>query len=124
MAMGVLRRGRAGGALRSAAVVRTGWGLALLIAPEVLLRMGGRATAPPVAVTVARVLGTRQLVQAVVTTALPAGRVAGVSAAVDAMHAATGAVLAVMSARWRPVALVDMTVAAGLAAAGWAGRRP
>ena len=105
--------------LRAAAVARTGWGLALLLAPDALARAGRRPSATPAAVTVARVLGTRQLAQAVVTTARPSASVAAASAAVDLLHAATGVGLAAVSPRWRRIALVDAGVAAGLAACGW-----
>jgi hypothetical protein len=83
-----------------------------------VLRRAGRRP-PAAAVTVARVLAARQLVQAAVTATEPAPRVAGVSAAVDALHAGTGVALAAVSARWRRVALVDAAVAGALAASGW-----
>ncbi|MDI6100227.1 SDR family oxidoreductase [Actinoplanes sp. NEAU-A12] len=111
------------GPLRAAALARTGWGLALLAAPEVLARIGQRPPAGPAALAVARVLGARQLAQAVVTTARPSAAVAAASAAVDTLHAATDVGLAAVSPRWRSVALVDAAVASGLAACGWIAHR-
>jgi NAD(P)-dependent dehydrogenase (short-subunit alcohol dehydrogenase family) len=112
------------GRLTSAAVVaRAGWASVLLFAPERVLRIGGRPSAPPAAVAVARVLGARQLTQAIVTATRPSGPVAGTGAAVDAIHAGTDVVLAAISARWRRIALIDATIAAALAASGWRSAR-
>jgi hypothetical protein len=102
----------------AAAAARAGWGVVLLLAPQRVLRIGGRPPAPRAAVAVARVLAVRQLAQAVVTTAWPAGWVAGASAAVDAIHAGTDVGFAATSARWRRIALVDAAIAAALAACG------
>ncbi len=113
------RQGPAAAPLRSAAVARAGWGAALLLTPELLLRIGGRPPAPAAAIAVARVLGARQLLQAVVTTAAPTARVARLSAATDTLHAGTDAWLAAVSRRWRRIALIDTAIAGGLAAAGW-----
>ena len=109
--------------MRGAAVARAGWGCVLLVATGRVLRVGGRPPAPPAALAVARVLGARQLVQAAVTAVRPGGPVAGVSAAVDALHAATDVALAAVAPRWRRIALADTAVAAALAAAGWRARR-
>ena len=108
--------------LRSAAV-RAGWACVLLLATDRLLRIGGRPPAPPAAVALARILGTRQLVQAAVTAGKSTASVAGVSTAVDAVHAGTDLGLAAASRRWRRVALIDAVIAAGLAASGWRARR-
>jgi short-subunit dehydrogenase len=123
LAMTALRRrtgrpepGRLGSA---AAVARAGWASVLLLAPERVLRIGGRPSPPAAAVAVARVLGARQLAQAVAVAARPSGPVAGAGAVVDAIHAGTDVGLAATSARWRRIALIDATVAAALAAAGW-----
>ncbi|GAA2861120.1 hypothetical protein Acy02nite_57550 [Actinoplanes cyaneus] len=73
--------------------------------------------------TVARVLGARQVAQALVIAARPSPRVAGLSVLVDAAHASTCVWLAVTSGRWRPTATVDALIAVGLAAAGWQARK-
>ncbi|GAB2568032.1 hypothetical protein Aab01nite_44000 [Paractinoplanes abujensis] len=110
--------------IRVTGPARAGWGAALLLVPEPLLRRAAGAPVPAAATTVARVLGTRQLVQAVVMTAVPGRRAAGLSAAVDALHAATGVALAVASPRWRRIALADAAFATVLAVAAWRSRTP
>ncbi|MFI1993007.1 hypothetical protein [Actinoplanes sp. NPDC020271] len=91
--------------------------------PEKVLEWGGRGTPTATAVAVARVLGVRQIVQAVVTSARPSPQVAGLSAMVDAAHASTGVWLAATSPRWRPIATADAAFACGLAVVGWLARR-
>ncbi len=112
------------GPVRAAAVARAGWGCTLLFAPERVLALGTRGPAPRVAVTVARVLGARQLVQAAVTAARPTGPVTAAGLAVDGLHAGTDLGLAAVSRRWRRIALIDAVVGAGLAAAVRASGRP
>ncbi|MEV6493539.1 SDR family oxidoreductase [Actinoplanes sp. NPDC051633] len=114
----VRRLRRRPGRLGAAAVARAGWGSVLLLAPEMVLRIAGRAPATPAAVTVARVLGARQVAQAVVTVAQPSRPVALAGAAVDAIHASTDVGLAVASGRWRRIALIDAAIASVLAASG------
>ncbi|BBH70627.1 hypothetical protein ACTI_73120 [Actinoplanes sp. OR16] len=94
--------------MRVSTVARVVWGAALVIAPRVLLRAGGRADASPGAVAFARVLGARHLVQA----AVPVHRWGVV---VDAAHAVQQLTLAAASPRWRTAALVDAAVATALA---------
>ncbi|GID31977.1 SDR family oxidoreductase [Paractinoplanes brasiliensis] len=121
VALEAVRRWNAAGPahpMRAATMARTGWASALLLAPEVLLRTAGRPV-PAAATVVARVLGTRQILQAAVTTAAPTARVTLLSAALDALHASTGLALAAASPRWRRIALVDATIATGLAVAAW-----
>jgi NAD(P)-dependent dehydrogenase (short-subunit alcohol dehydrogenase family) len=106
-------------ASRATAAVRAGWGGALLMMPGMLLRAGGLSPVSTAAVTAARVLGARHLLQAALTAVRPTASVAVLGAAVDAAHAGTDVLLAVASARWRRTALTDAAVAAGFAAAGW-----
>ncbi|WIM93329.1 hypothetical protein ACTOB_005306 [Actinoplanes oblitus] len=101
-----------------AAAARAGWGCALLLAPETLLRLGGRPAPAPALTALARVLGARQIVQAAVLTAWPAGAVARCGAAVDVLHATSDLGYAAASPRHRPVVLLDAAIGAGLAAAG------
>ena len=105
------------------AVVRAGYGTALLLVPERILALGARPPFPPPAAAVARVLGARHVLQAVVTVAAHAGPVLGAGALVDAAHAGTDVALAAVSPRWRRIALADATVAALFAAGGWTGWR-
>jgi hypothetical protein len=110
------------------AAVRAGWAGVLLFLPV----RRRHALVPPAAVTAARVLGLRHLLQATLTVAAPRGPVAGLGAVVDTVHAGSCLALAALSPRWRRVALLDAVVESGFAAAGWRttlrpsreGRRP
>lgn len=101
------------------AAVRAGYGTALLLVPERVLALGARPPFPPPAAAVARVLGARHVLQAVVTVAAPTGRVLGAGALVDASHGSTDVALAAVAPRWRRIALADAALAAILAADGW-----
>jgi hypothetical protein len=100
---------------RSLAAVMVGWGALLLTATRPLLRRlsGSRPSSRDVAVT--RVLGVREVAQGVVLAVAP--RTAAVGGAVDALHAASMLLLAVLSRRHRRAALVSAAVAALLATA-------
>lgn len=65
-----------------------------------------------------RVLGGRQLVQALVTYLAPEAKVATAGAAVDAIHALSMVALAMISSRWRRAALTEAVVATALAGVG------
>ncbi len=97
---------------------RGGLGAAQLLFP-------GRASrpltgAPPDRRTrqVVRILGGRQLIQALATGADPTATMLAVGAAVDVIHGLTMVVLAVVDRRRRRVALGDALIAAAFA---WAG---
>ncbi|GIF42655.1 hypothetical protein [Actinoplanes xinjiangensis] len=109
--------------MRISTTARVVWGGALLIAPQALLRAGAGRDASRAAITVARVLGARHLLQAAVTMAAPTPRVVAFGAVVDALHAVQQLTLAVVSPRWRAAALVDTAIAVALAAAPASGRR-
>jgi NAD(P)-dependent dehydrogenase (short-subunit alcohol dehydrogenase family) len=104
--------------VRAFAGLRGSWGVLLLAAPATVVAALGR---PPStgSVTVIRVLGARQVVQAVLTGAFPTSMVLGAGAVVDALHALTGALLGKAAPRWRHAGLADATLAAGLAGTGW-----
>jgi hypothetical protein len=72
---------------------------------------------------VIRVLGIRQLSQALVTGTQPSAAVLLVGAEVDAAHAASMITLALCSRRWRRAALVDAMIASLFALAGAAAAR-
>jgi hypothetical protein len=110
--------------VRATALARAGWAGVLLVVPEVVLRAGGPGPVPAAAVTVARVLAARHLLQAAASALTPTGPVAGLGAVVDTLHAGSCVALAAMSPRWRRAALLDAAVEAGFAAAGWAGSGP
>jgi hypothetical protein len=101
------------------AVVRAGWGCALLLGAERILAMGADRPIPASVTAITRVLGARQLLQAATTALAPSGPVVGLGAVVDALHAGTSLSLAAVSRRWRRVALIDAVVDVALAGAGW-----
>jgi|tagenome__1003787_1003787.scaffolds.fasta_scaffold20650909_3 hypothetical protein len=117
------RRTRSG-PIRIIALVRAGWAGVLLLAPRRILRVAGCQQVPAASVTVARVLGARHLVQAVVSAAAPSGGVAGLGAVVDTLHAASCAGLAAMSPRWRRPVLLDAVIESGFAVAGGQSSQP
>ncbi|MGH9082815.1 MAG: hypothetical protein ACRDY3_00790 [Acidimicrobiales bacterium] len=88
---------------------RLAWGLGLLAVPARVVRaMGGTPT--PGATRVVRVLGARQVAQALVTYR-DGGRHRFLLAAVDGAHAATALALAAGDRRWRRPALTDAAIA-------------
>jgi len=116
-------------------LVRAGYGVALLCAPQVLIRLAGdpvtgqpagasRARPGRRACGVARVLGARHLIQAGLTAvALRAAEPdpslpLGLGAAVDVLHATTMVGLAAVDRGARRVALADTGVEMVLAVAG------
>jgi len=102
---------------RAAALLRSAWGGTLLLRGRAVLNsFGDRPTSG--SLVVARILGGRQIVQGVVTAALPEPAVLAGGAAVDVLHSATAVGLAVASRRWRTVAVTDAVVAATLAGTG------
>ena len=105
----------------AAAVVRGGWGCALLLMPDRILRLGSSgAPVPAVALATARVLGARQVLQSVTTLLAPVPAVVGAGAAVDALHGATAVGLGLLSPTWRRIAVVETLLATGFTATGWA----
>lgn len=85
-------------------------------------RLAGHV-ATPAAVSVARVLGLRQLAQALLTCGNPSSDILVLGAAVDGLHAVSMMVLAAWLVPWRRAALADTLIASGLAAAGVAAAR-
>jgi hypothetical protein len=116
-------------------LVRAGYGVALVVAPQVLIQLtGDPGTGQPAGVSrarpggracgVARVLGARHLIQAGLTAvALRAAEPdpslpLGLGAAVDVLHATTMVGLAAVDRGARRVALADTGVEMALAVAG------
>ena len=97
---------------------RAAYGLALLAAPRQAL--GGRrlGAAEPGASALARVLGVRQLSEAVLLARHPARRVLLAGAAVDGAHAASMLALCALSPRRRRLAAASAATGALLAAWG------
>lgn len=98
--------------------VRVGYGFARLIRPEPLAGPPAAADYGVRAHTVDRLLGARQLVQAVVSQAVPTERVLVLGAAVDLLHAASMLAVAGVSGPRRRAALAESVAALGFATAG------
>ena len=64
------------------------------------------------------ILGTRHLIQAVITLARPSAAVITLGTGADAAHAASMALVGLLSRRWRGAAFADALIAASLAATG------
>jgi hypothetical protein len=94
----------------------------LLLAPGRVMALAAGPPVPASAVTVVRVLGARQLLQSAVTALAPTGAVAGLGAAVDALHAGSCVGFAAVWPRWRRAALTDAVIATALAAVSWSCR--
>jgi hypothetical protein len=102
---------------RGAALVRAAWGGALLLdAAAILNSSGNRPTRS--SLIVARVLGGRQVAQGAISAAFPEPAVLAGGVAADALHSATAVGLALVSPRWRSVALTEAVLAATLAGTG------
>ena len=98
--------------------VRAGYGFARLLRPEPLADQQSGDDDDARAHTVDRVLGSRYLVQAIVSQAVPTARVLILGAAVDLLHAASMLALAGVSRRRQSAALAEAVAALGFAAAG------
>jgi hypothetical protein len=106
----------------AAAALGSAWGAALLGRPhDLLARTSGRRPGSA-EVVVARLLGVRQVVQAVALHRWPV-RAARWCAAVDALHGASMVLLATLSPRHRRPALLSAGVAGVLALLELAGSR-
>jgi hypothetical protein len=102
--------------VRAQELLRAGWGLALLLAPDTVVSRLGAASPDRTTRLVARVLGGRHLAQALATLARPTRPVLRWGGFADVAHAGTGLMLAATDARYRRAALVDAMVATALGA--------
>jgi hypothetical protein len=93
-----------------AAALGTAWGSALLTRPEAVLEGVGGPPPTDAETTVARVLGARQVVQALAVRRWPhaGGRLGAVA---DGLHATSMLALAALKPRYRRAALVSAAVA-------------
>jgi hypothetical protein len=106
-------------ATRTLALARAVSGALLLVkAPELLRRI--QPGLPPHAVTAARALGARDLLQGAVTAVRPSQAIAHGGAGIDALHALSMVALAVRAPRYRRLAVVAAAQAAASVAAGYA----
>ena len=109
-------------ALAVATLARAGYGAALCCAPGPMLRVEGGpgAAASPGARAVARILGGRHIVQAVLSATRPTPAVLAAGAGTDVLHAASMIALAALDRPRRRLGLSDSLIAAAFAASGWA----
>jgi hypothetical protein len=108
-------------ALGAATLVRAAYGAALCCAPGPMLRLAGGpgAEAGPGARAVARVLGGRHIVQAVLSAARPTPAVLALGSGADVLHSASMIALAALDRPRRRLGLSDGLMAAAFAAGGW-----
>lgn len=100
------------------AVVRAAYGTLLLLAPDRVVHLYTGRPADRPARAVARILGARHVAQALLTSDTRSPVVLAVGAEVDLAHAATSLGLAGVNARRRRGGIVDAAVAALFATAG------
>ncbi len=93
-------------------------GTALLLFGRPLLDAVERRSSSRQAVDIARILGVRQLLQALVTVRQPTRRILRAGAAVDALHAATMVAAAAAGVGPRRLTIASAVVAGTFAAAG------
>lgn len=104
---------------RGIEMVRAGWGVALLIAPRLVMENVHHVQVDTKSVVVARILGARQLTQATLSGFRPSPEVLAMGVWVDAVHALTALGLAVVDRSRARAGLTDTTVAALWAGAGY-----
>ncbi len=104
--------------LRGVEVSRALWGLALLTRPQDVLRQVHRIQVDRPSIVVARILGARHLVQAVLSGVRPSPEVLAMGVWVDGAHAATAVGLAVVDRDRSSAGLVDTVAATAWASAG------
>jgi hypothetical protein len=100
-------------------MIRAGYGTVLVVAPGPAIAMTtGRLPSRRIR-RVAQVLGTRHLIQAVLTAIAPQPAVFAIGGQADAVHTASMLLLAAVSRAGRRAALTDALTEAALAAAGF-----
>ncbi|MHA3701790.1 hypothetical protein ACXR2U_06365 [Jatrophihabitans sp. YIM 134969] len=105
--------------LRPVEVVRAGWGAALLTCPGLVLQHVHRVRVDTASQRVTRVLGARQLGQALLSGVAPSPEVLAMGVWVDAAHAATAVAFSLSDrTRWR-AGVTDAVIAAVWAAFGY-----
>lgn len=104
---------------RGLQMARAAYGAALVLAPGPVIRLATRRRPSRRTCRVARVLGTRHLIQATLTAAAPGPGVLAIGGQVDAVHTASMLLLAAVSRAGRRAALTDALTEAAFAAAGF-----
>ncbi len=105
--------------VRRIELLRAGWGAALLLVPEQVLARVHRVTVDRTSVTVARVLGARQLTQAVLSGSNPSPEVLALGVWVDTAHALTATGLALVDPQRARAGWIDTAVAGSWALFGY-----
>ncbi len=106
-------------------MVRATYGAALVLAPGPTIRIATCRRPSRRACRVARVLGTRHLIQAALTAAAPGpAAVLVIGGQVDAAHTASMLLLAAVSPAERRAALTDALTEAAFAAVGFRSGHP
>jgi hypothetical protein len=100
------------------AAIRAGWGTALLLAPASVLRSSGAACSGARTSRVARMLGARQLIQALLAVRHRSRSSSLAGAAVDIAHGATMLALAIRAPAYRRPASASALAAATFAILG------
>jgi hypothetical protein len=96
--------------------LRIAWGTVCLLAPaQLAAALGGPTDRRTTAVT--RVLGTRHVLQGVVSVAAPTGAVLVAGGLIDVLHSTSMAVLGGFAERYRRLAWTDGVIAASWGAA-------
>jgi hypothetical protein len=103
---------------RKIEIARGLWGAAAFTAPGLVLSRSGGDPADRASRLVMRILGARQVTQAVLSGTAPTGPVLALGVWVDVAHASTSLGLAVADRRYTKPAAADATIAAGWALAG------
>lgn len=103
---------------RTVEILRAGWGAALLVAPDRMLDATRSGPTDSASRGVARLLGARHLVQAVLSGLRPDPDVLALGVWVDSVHALTASLLAVGDRRRARAGCTDAAIAAGWAVVG------
>lgn len=105
--------------MRAIELVRGGWGAALLVAPRPVMERVHHVQVDTKSVVVVRILGARQLTQAVLSGRQPSPEVLAMGVWVDAVHALTALALAALDRPRARGGLLDAGVAGTWAAVGY-----
>jgi hypothetical protein len=100
-------------------IARATYGAALVLVPGPAIHLATGRLPSRRACRVARVLGTRHLIQAALTAAAPGPAMLELGGQLDAVHTASMLLLAAVSPAGRRAALTDALTEAALAAAGF-----
>lgn len=104
---------------RAIELIRASWGAALVVAPRQMMENVHHIEVDTKSVAVARILGARQLSQAVLSGFRPSPKVLAMGVWVDTVHALTAVALAVVDRARARGGLTDAGVAGIWAAAGY-----